>query len=84
MPVTPGENTLLRKLLSQEQDTILKEERRQLEGLQVTLARLDAPPRDMLPLQQALRQLEELFLPPPRSRCCATATRPARPGKGTS
>lgn len=62
MPVTPGENTLLRKLLSQEQDTILKEERRQLEGLQVTLARLDAPPRDMLPLQQALRQLEELFL----------------------
>ncbi|MDH7487795.1 MAG: dynamin family protein [Anaerolineae bacterium] len=53
---------MLRKLLSQEQDTILKEERRQLEGLQVTLARLDAPPGDMLPLQQALRQLEELFL----------------------
>ena len=53
---------MLRKLLSKEQDTILKEERLQLEGLRLTLARLDPAPKDMLPLQQALRQLEELFL----------------------
>jgi len=52
----------LRKLLSEEQDTILKEEREQLQGLLLILARLDAPTKDIFPLQQALRQLEELFL----------------------
>ena len=53
---------MLRKLLSKEQDTILKEERLQLEGLRLTLARLDPASPDMPLLQQALRQLEELFL----------------------
>jgi len=53
---------LLRKLLSKEQDTILKEERLQLEGLRLTLVRLDPASHDMLLLQQALRQLEEIFL----------------------
>jgi len=53
---------LLRKLLSKEQDTILKEERLQLEGLRLTLVRLDPASPDMPLLQQTLRQLEELFL----------------------
>ena len=53
---------MLRKLLSKEQDTILKEERLQLEGLRLTLVRLDPASHDMLLLQQALRQLEEIFL----------------------
>jgi len=60
--MTGGRNPLLRKLLSKEQDTILKEERLQLEGLRLTLARLDPASPDMPLLQQALRQLEELFL----------------------
>ncbi len=53
---------MLRKLLSKEQDTILKEERLQLEGLRLTLVRLDPASHDIPLLQQALRQLEELFL----------------------
>ena len=53
---------MLRKLLSTEQDAILKEERQQLEGLLFTLGRLDAASKDTLPLLQALHQLEGLFL----------------------
>ncbi len=60
--MTGGRNLLLRKLLSKEQDTILKEERLQLEGLRLTLVRLDPASPDMPLLQQTLRQLEEIFL----------------------
>ena len=41
---------MLHKLLSTEQDAILKEERQQLEGLLFTLGRLDAASKDTLPL----------------------------------
>jgi len=53
---------LLRKLLSKEQDTILQEERLQLEALRLTVERLDPATKDTHLLQQTLRQLEELFL----------------------
>jgi len=53
---------LLRKLLSKEQDAILQEERLQLEGLLLIVARLDPATEDVQLLQQTLRQLEELFL----------------------
>ena len=52
----------MRKLLSKEQDAILREERLQLEGLRLTVARLDPATNDVQLLQQTLRQLEELFL----------------------
>lgn len=53
---------VLRKVLSREEDAILKQERDQLQTLLVALARLDPAPEDLRRLEQALRQLDELFL----------------------
>lgn len=52
----------LRRLLTPEQDKILRQERSLLELLQVTLARLDAPASDHDLLRQSLEQLDEMFL----------------------
>jgi small GTP-binding protein len=52
----------LQRLLTAEQDRILRQERTLLESLQVTLARLDAPDSDLDLLRQSLHQLEEMFL----------------------
>jgi small GTP-binding protein len=53
---------MLRTPLNAQQTEILNQERTLLENLRVTLARLDAVPDDQRRLEQALRQLEELFL----------------------
>lgn len=52
----------MQQLLTVEQSRILQDERRLLEGLQVTLTRLDAPESDLALLRNVLAQLEELFL----------------------
>jgi small GTP-binding protein len=52
----------LHRLLTAEQDKILRQERSLLESLLVTLARLDAPEADLDRLRQSLHQLEEMFL----------------------
>jgi small GTP-binding protein len=52
----------LHRLLTAEQDKILRQERSLLESLMVTLARLDAPEADLDLLRQSLHQLEEMFL----------------------
>ena len=52
----------MQRLLTAEQDRILRQERTLLESLQVTLARLDAPDSDLDLLRQSLHQLEEMFL----------------------
>jgi small GTP-binding protein len=52
----------LHRLLTAEQDRILRLERTLLETLQVTLARLDAPESDLDVLSQSLHQLDEMFL----------------------
>ncbi len=52
----------MQRLLSAEQERILRQERSLLESLQVTLARLDAPKDDLELIRQSLRQLEEMFL----------------------
>jgi small GTP-binding protein len=53
---------MLRTPLDEQQTEILNQERALLANLRVTLARLDAVPDDQRRLEQALRQLEELFL----------------------
>ncbi|MBX3002022.1 MAG: dynamin family protein [Caldilineaceae bacterium] len=52
----------MHRLLTAEQDKILRQERSLLESLLVTLARLDAPEADLDLIRQSLRQLEEMFL----------------------
>ena len=52
----------MQQLLTVEQSRILHDERRLLEGLQVTLTRLDAPESDLALVRNVLAQLEELFL----------------------
>ena len=52
----------MQQLLTVEQSRILQDERRLLEGLQVTLTRLDAPESDLALVRNVLAQLEELFL----------------------
>jgi len=52
----------VQQLLTVEQSRILQDERRLLEGLQVTLTRLDAPESDLALVRNVLAQLEELFL----------------------
>ena len=52
----------MQKLLTVEQSRILQDERRLLEGLQVTLTRLDTPESDLALVRNVLAQLEELFL----------------------
>jgi small GTP-binding protein len=52
----------LQRLLSQEQDQLLRQERSLLEELRVQLTRLEAPEADLELLKSSLRQMEELFL----------------------
>lgn len=52
----------MHRLLSAEQDKLLRQERTLLESLQVTLARLGAPDEDLDLIRQSLRQLDEMFL----------------------
>jgi small GTP-binding protein len=52
----------LRKLLSAEQDSIVKDERVLLQSLRLSLAKLDVEGKDMQVLGDSLRQIEELFL----------------------
>ena len=53
---------MLSKLLSTDQDEILKEERRVLTRLRLTLARVDAAPDHQAALDRSIEQLDELFL----------------------
>ena len=50
------------RILKPSQETLLKEERRVLSDLQVTLAPLDGEPKDQETLRQSIQQLDELFL----------------------
>lgn len=52
----------MQRVLSQEQDQILRGERSLLGDLRVLLVRLDAPEDDLALLKTALQQLDELFL----------------------
>lgn len=52
----------MRRLLSAQEDKILRQERSVLESLQVALTRLDAGDEDLALLKNSLEQLEELFL----------------------
>jgi small GTP-binding protein len=52
----------LQRLLTPEQDQLLRAERSLLEELRVLLARIEAPEADLELLKGSLRQLEELFL----------------------
>jgi small GTP-binding protein len=52
----------LQRLLSPEQDQLLRQERSVLEELRVQLARLEAPEADMALLKRSLQQMEEFFL----------------------
>jgi small GTP-binding protein len=52
----------LQRLLTHEQDQVLRRERSLLDTLRVHLARLDAPEEDLELLKRGLSQLEELFL----------------------
>src|SRR5919112_121172 len=53
---------MLSKLLSPEQDEILKDERRVLARLRTALARFDAAPEHQQALERSIEQLDELFL----------------------
>lgn len=52
----------MRRLLSVQEDKILRQERSLLESLQVALTRLDASDEDLDLLRNSLDQLEEMFL----------------------
>jgi small GTP-binding protein len=52
----------LRRLLSVQEDKILRQERAVLESLQIALTRLDAGDEDLELLKNSLDQLEEMFL----------------------
>jgi small GTP-binding protein len=52
----------LQRVLTREQDQLLRRERSLLEDLRVLLVRLGAPDGDLSRLKQALQQLDELFL----------------------
>src|SRR6478735_12192529 len=53
---------MLSKLLSPEQDELLKDERRVLSRLRTALARFDAAPDQQAALDRSIEQLDELFL----------------------
>jgi small GTP-binding protein len=53
---------MLSKLLSPDQDELLKEERRILGHLRLSLSKFDAAPEHQLALEKSLEQLDELFL----------------------
>jgi small GTP-binding protein len=50
------------RILTDRQENILKEERRVLNGLRVTLVQFDANPEDQKTLVESIQQLDELFL----------------------
>lgn len=52
----------MQRVLTREQDQLLRRERSLLEDLRVLLVRLGAPDEDLSRLKQALHQLDELFL----------------------
>ena len=52
----------MQRVLTREQDQLLRRERSLLEDLRVLLVRLGAPDEDLSRLKQALQQLDELFL----------------------
>ncbi len=52
----------MQRVLTREQDQLLRRERSLLEDLRVLLVRLGAPEEDLVLIKQALHQLEELFL----------------------
>jgi tRNA U34 5-carboxymethylaminomethyl modifying GTPase MnmE/TrmE len=53
---------MLSKLLSPEQEELLKDERRVLARLRTALARFDAAPEHQAALERSIEQLDELFL----------------------
>ena len=53
---------MLTKILAPAQDELLKEERRILSRLQLSLVKFDAAPEHQGALEQSIRQLDELFL----------------------
>ena len=53
---------MLTKLLTAEQEELLREERRVLARLRTSLARFDAAPEHQAALEQSIEQLDELFL----------------------
>ena len=53
---------MLRTVLNEKQAEWLREERRQLQELSLTLAGFEAAPEDMATLQRSILQLDELFL----------------------
>ncbi len=53
---------MLKSILSDKQETLLKQERQWLADLQVILARLGASPEDQTTLSRSIQQLDELFL----------------------
>ena len=52
----------MRRLLSAQEDKILRQERSVLESLQIALTRLDGSDEDLALLKNSLEQLEEMFL----------------------
>ena len=52
----------MRRLLSLQEDKILRQERSVLESLQIALTRLDGSDEDLALLKNSLEQLEEMFL----------------------
>jgi small GTP-binding protein len=53
---------MLSRILTEEQEQLLTEERRRLSDLRVALARLEVAAEDQSTLDQSVRQLDELFL----------------------
>jgi small GTP-binding protein len=53
---------MLTRILTEEQEQLLTEERRRLSDLRVALARLEVAAEDQSTLDQSVRQLDELFL----------------------
>jgi small GTP-binding protein len=53
---------MLRRILSNQQEELLADERRWLSDLRVGLARFDVTPEDQATLDHSIRQLDELFL----------------------
>ncbi|MGB6847051.1 MAG: dynamin family protein [Thermoanaerobaculia bacterium] len=53
---------MLQRILSDQQETLLAEERSCLADLRVTLSRYNAAPEDLVTLERSIQQLDELFL----------------------
>ena len=53
---------MLQRILSDQQEALLVDERSCLADLRVTLSRYNASPEDLVTLEQSIQQLDELFL----------------------